>query len=155
MHTVFIDPYAPACCSYTDHLAMLVPGASDAELSAARAPPAPVQIAAAAAKPAAGGQLPSGAEGTAAAASLDELQRQLVTCQRFHVNPWFSCCKYRAVTPCRCEMSSAMLDLVRSELCRLRQKRLLTKLRQIASQQTRQRLRLMRPVQQLTRWQPR
>ena len=85
MHTVFIDPCARACCSYTDHLAMLVPGASDAELSAARAPTAPVQIAAAAAKPAVGGQLPDGAEDTAAAAMLEELQRQLVRRQRHTV----------------------------------------------------------------------
>ena len=85
MHTVLIDPCARACCSYTDHLAMPVPGASDAELSAARAPTAPVQIAAAAAKPAVGGQLPDGAEATAAAAMLDELQRQLVRRQRHTV----------------------------------------------------------------------
>ena len=58
---------------------MLVPGASDAELSAARAPTAPVQIAATEAKRASGEQLPNGAEDTAAAAKSDELQRQLVS----------------------------------------------------------------------------
>ena len=58
---------------------MPVPGASDDELAAARAPTAPVHIAAAAVKPAAGGQLPNGAGGTTAAANADELRRQLVS----------------------------------------------------------------------------
>jgi hypothetical protein len=79
MHTVFIDPSALACRSYTDHLAMLVPGASNAELSAARAPTAPVQIAAAAATPALGEMPPNGAGDIVAADSMDELHRQLVS----------------------------------------------------------------------------